>query len=135
MAKRILVTGATGNLGSRVAERAASVGWSVVGTYLRAASEVADEQLDVRDAAAVRELVRRVRPDKENRETQGKLPMPVLVLNGENGLPQAPLLDGARHAASDVLSDTVPRTGHAYAAENPGWTVERLHRFFSDSDA
>jgi hypothetical protein len=72
---------------------------------------------------------------KENRETQGKLPMPVLVLNGENGLPQAPLLDVARHEASDVVSDTVPRTGHAYAAENPDWTVERPHRFFSDSDA
>lgn len=63
MAKRILITGATGHLGSHVAERAADTGWSVVGTYLRAASEVADEQLDVRDAAAVRALVRRVRPD------------------------------------------------------------------------
>lgn len=71
---------------------------------------------------------------KENREKRRKLPMPVLVLNGENGLPQAPLLDGARRAASDVVADTVPGTGHAYAAENPTWTVERLHRFFGASD-
>ncbi|MEU8264885.1 sugar nucleotide-binding protein [Micromonospora sp. NPDC048999] len=63
MTDRILVTGATGQLGSRVAERAAEAGWSVVGTHFRAATQIAGEQLDIREPRAVRELVRRVRPD------------------------------------------------------------------------
>lgn len=63
MTGRILITGATGHLGARVAERATDAGWSVIGTYLRAASDVAGAQLDIRDAAAVRNLLRQVRPD------------------------------------------------------------------------
>lgn len=88
MAGRILVTGATGYLGRRVAARAASAGWSVVGTHLTTtsgehpggtarigghpgetsrasgqAAEHAGERLDIRDPAAIHDLLRRVRPD------------------------------------------------------------------------
>jgi len=59
---RILVTGATGHLGRRVAARAATVGWEVIGTCFTAAGG-ADERLDIRDAAAVRRLMHGVRPD------------------------------------------------------------------------
>jgi dTDP-4-dehydrorhamnose reductase len=82
VAGRILVTGATGYLGRRVAARAAAAGWSVVGTHLATepgeqaaeqvsetarageqAAEHAGERLDIRDPAAVHDLLRRVRPD------------------------------------------------------------------------
>lgn len=90
MAGRILVTGATGYLGRRVAAHAASAGWSVVGTRLTARPNASDlgsetssaggqagqrskaadqgagqdtERLDIRDPGAVRDLLRRVRPD------------------------------------------------------------------------
>ena len=61
----------------------------------------------------------------------GPVDMPVLVLNGEFGLPQKILLDGARRAARDVRADIVPEAGHTYAADNPRWTADRLTRFFS----
>jgi dTDP-4-dehydrorhamnose reductase len=63
VAGRLLVTGATGYLGRRVAARAAAAGWSVVGTYLARPSDWAREPLDIRDAEAVRRLLVRVRPD------------------------------------------------------------------------
>ncbi|HEX8345301.1 MAG TPA: sugar nucleotide-binding protein [Actinoplanes sp.] len=63
MTDRLLVTGATGHLGRRTAERAAAAGWSVVGTYFTASSHAAGERLDVRDPGAVGEVLRRVRPD------------------------------------------------------------------------
>jgi dTDP-4-dehydrorhamnose reductase len=64
----VLVTGVTGHLGGQVAARASAAGWSVVGTYFHAAPATAvlpgaAERLDVRDRAAVRDLVERVRPD------------------------------------------------------------------------
>jgi dTDP-4-dehydrorhamnose reductase len=59
----VLITGATGHLGARVAARATSAGFSVVGTYFSTATAVATEHLDVRDRQAVRDLVDRVRPD------------------------------------------------------------------------
>ncbi|WP_344407199.1 SDR family oxidoreductase [Dactylosporangium fulvum] len=59
---RLMVTGATGHLGRRVAARAAAAGWALTGTYLSRPGEHADEQLDVRDADAVRKSVERIRP-------------------------------------------------------------------------
>ncbi|MFI6409258.1 alpha/beta fold hydrolase [Streptomyces sp. NPDC050548] len=60
-----------------------------------------------------------------------KLPMPVLVLNAVLGLPQAPLLEGVRQIADDIQADLVPDSGHAYAADNPAWTAQRLTAFFA----
>lgn len=65
----------------------------------------------------------------------GPLGMPVLILNGEFGLPQHVLLDGARQAAGDVRADIVPAAGHTFAADNPTWTAERLTRFFTTTPA
>ncbi|ROP27590.1 GNAT family N-acetyltransferase [Couchioplanes caeruleus] len=63
MADRLLVTGATGHLGRTTVQRAVAAGWSVSGTYLTAPSAIARERLDIRDPAAVRELLHRLRPD------------------------------------------------------------------------
>jgi dTDP-4-dehydrorhamnose reductase len=63
MTGRMLVTGATGFLGRRVVRHAAGAGWTVVGTYLNRPGEAAGEQLDIRDPEAVRDIVRRIRPD------------------------------------------------------------------------
>jgi dTDP-4-dehydrorhamnose reductase len=104
MAERILVTGATGHLGSRVAERAADAGWSVVGTYLHAASDIADEQVDVRDAAAVRELVRRVRPDVVIHTAAGRADWRVIA-DGAAHVAVAAAAQGSRfvHVSSDAV--------------------------------
>jgi pimeloyl-ACP methyl ester carboxylesterase len=64
-----------------------------------------------------------------------RLTMPVLVLNGEHGLPQDVLLKGARAAATDVRYDTVPGAAHTFAADNPAWTADRLARFFTPTPA
>jgi dTDP-4-dehydrorhamnose reductase len=61
---RVLVTGATGSLGRRVAARAA--GFTVIGTYVRQPPESAGfaaVRLDIRDPGAVRETLERARPD------------------------------------------------------------------------
>ena len=65
----------------------------------------------------------------------GRLMMPVLVLNGEYGLPQGVLLEGAHAAADDVRADTVPDAAHTFAADNPAWTADRLTRFFTTAPA
>ena len=57
--------------------------------------------------------------------------MPVLVLNGERGIPQAKLLAGVQQVAADVSADLVPNGGHAIGQENPEWLAERLARFFN----
>ncbi|MFB8353017.1 alpha/beta fold hydrolase [Streptomyces niveus] len=59
------------------------------------------------------------------------LVMPVLVLNGEFGLPQQVLLDGARQAARDVRADIIPAAAHTFAADNPTGTAQRLAHFFT----
>ena len=58
---RMLLTGVSGHLGGTIARRAAAAGWEVAGTYF---SNPADpgEWLDIRDRAAVDDLVRRVEP-------------------------------------------------------------------------
>jgi dTDP-4-dehydrorhamnose reductase len=61
MTDRILITGATGHLGSRIVERAAAA-WSVVGTYFSSPDHRGHEWLDVRDPVAVQDLIGRVRP-------------------------------------------------------------------------
>lgn len=75
--RRLLVTGATGSLGRRVAARAAETGWTVTGTYVTQPAGLATERfdapsehldihsvrLDIRDAGAVRAVIDRIRPD------------------------------------------------------------------------
>jgi dTDP-4-dehydrorhamnose reductase len=57
----VLITGVTGHLGARVAARAAAAGRDVTGTRYSSPGPGA-EPLDIRDRAAVHDLVCRVRP-------------------------------------------------------------------------
>ncbi|HEY2947189.1 MAG TPA: SDR family oxidoreductase [Micromonosporaceae bacterium] len=65
---RLLVVGASGHLGAEVSRRALAAGWTVAGTHYRtpgrgsATAGVDWHPLDVRDGAAVRKLLARVRP-------------------------------------------------------------------------
>lgn len=59
------------------------------------------------------------------------LPMPVLVLNGENGLPAEPLREGVRRVARDVEVDIVPDSAHTIGLDNPQWVADRLARFLT----
>ena len=68
---------------------------------------------------------------QENRARfKSKLTMPVLVLNGDRGLPPTQPLAGAQQVAAQVEADVVPNSGHTYAEDNPAWVAERLSRFF-----
>ncbi|MER5348304.1 alpha/beta hydrolase [Streptomyces mirabilis] len=69
--------------------------------------------------------------DGRTARAAGAVEMPVLVLNGEHGLPQHVLLEGARQAAKDVRADIVPGAAHTFAADNPQGTAERFTRFFT----
>ena len=68
---------------------------------------------------------------KENRAAfETKLAMPVLVLNGEWGLPQEQTLGCVRQVAENTEAELVPNSGHAFAEDNPAWVADRLTRFF-----
>jgi pimeloyl-ACP methyl ester carboxylesterase len=73
--------------------------------------------------------------DGRTARDSGPVDMPVLVLNGEFGLPQQVLMDGAEQAAHDVRADIVPGAGHTFAADNPEWSADRLARFFTATSA
>ena len=69
---------------------------------------------------------------KANRATfKTKLVVPVLVLNGDRGLPQEPLLTGVRQLAEHVETALIPEAAHTYAHDNPQATAERVLHFFS----
>jgi dTDP-4-dehydrorhamnose reductase len=127
---RILVTGATGHLGRRVAELAADLGWRVVGTYHTTAADTADEQLDVRDRAAVRRVMERVRPSAVVHTAAGREDWRVIA-DGAAHVAVAATVAGVRlvHVSSDAvfsgkdvyydeaaLPDPVYRYGAAKAA-------------------
>jgi dTDP-4-dehydrorhamnose reductase len=104
MISRILITGASGHLGSRTAERAATTGFSVVGTYFSTPGPTAGEQLDVRDRAAVRELIQRVRPDAVIHTATGRDDWHVMA-DGAAHVAAASTAAGARlvHVSSDAV--------------------------------
>ncbi len=93
---RMLITGASGYLGGHLAGRAASRGWSVVGTYLTSAPTVAQdgiayECLDIRDRAAVEVLLARLRPDVVVHAAAGRDDWPTIA-------------DGTAHVALAVAA-------------------------------
>ncbi|GAA0455940.1 dTDP-4-dehydrorhamnose reductase [Paractinoplanes deccanensis] len=104
MINRVLVTGATGHLGSHTARRAAAAGWSVVGTFLTAPAPEAGERLDIRDPAAVRDLMRRVRPDAVIHTAAGRSDWAVMA-DGAAHVAVAAAEVGARlvHVSSDAI--------------------------------
>jgi pimeloyl-ACP methyl ester carboxylesterase len=68
---------------------------------------------------------------RDNRDhLKQKLSMPVLVLNGEKGLPLEATVDSVRRVAERTEQDLVPDAAHTLAEDNPEWLAERLIRFF-----
>ena len=68
---------------------------------------------------------------RENRARfQDKLAMPVLVLNGDRGIPQAQTLGCVRQVAHNVEAEIIPNCGHTWAEDQPAKVAERLKRFF-----
>ena len=73
---------------------------------------------------------------KENRaQLKQKLAMPVLVLSGERGIPQAQTLACVRQVAENIEVDLVPNAGHLYAHDNPEWVADRLNAFLTQDTA
>lgn len=58
-----------------------------------------------------------------------KLTAPVLVLNAGLGIPQAQTLGCVERAFAHVEHDKVLLAGHAFAADRPDWTADRIIRF------
>jgi dTDP-4-dehydrorhamnose reductase len=105
---KLLVTGASGYLGRAVAERAAAVGWDVVGTHHRhAPAGVRSFALDVRDAAAVAALVSAEAPDAviHTAYLQHGAAARAVNVDGAAHVAAAALAAGARliHVSSDAI--------------------------------
>jgi dTDP-4-dehydrorhamnose reductase len=131
----VLITGATGHLGARVAARAAFS--TVVGTYFSAASPMATEHLDIRDRAAVQDLIERVRPDVVIHTAAGRDDWRVMA-DGAAHVALAATAVGARlvHVSTDAvfsgkqvhydesaLPDPIYRYGAAKAAAETAVTA------------
>lgn len=68
---------------------------------------------------------------EENRAAfSSKLEMPVLVLNGDQGIPQEQTLGCVRQVAENIEAELVPDSGHLFAEDNPAWVADRLIRHF-----
>ncbi|MFI5895719.1 sugar nucleotide-binding protein [Actinoplanes sp. NPDC051513] len=126
---RMLITGASGHLGSAAAARAAAAGWDVTGTYFSNAI-AGGEPLDVRDRDAVDALVRKVRPDVVVHTAAGRQDWPTIA-DGSAHIALAAARAGARlvHVSTEAvlsgrdiyydetaLPDPVYRYGAAKAA-------------------
>lgn len=70
---------------------------------------------------------------KYNRENLKMLPMPVLVVNGDYGLPQALTLASVKQVASDIITKLIPNCGHPLAEGNPEYTAKILINFFKSN--
>jgi pimeloyl-ACP methyl ester carboxylesterase len=71
---------------------------------------------------------------RDNRDAfKSKLQMPVLVLNGERGIPQSQTLESVGQVAENVQAEIVPESGHLFGYDNPVWVAERLIRFFNSA--
>jgi dTDP-4-dehydrorhamnose reductase len=83
---------------------AADLGWRVVGTYHTAATDTADEPLDVKDQAAVRRVFERVRPSVIVHTAAGREDWRVIA-DGAAHVAVAAAAAGARlvHVSSDAM--------------------------------
>jgi len=62
-----------------------------------------------------------------------KLKMPVLVLNAGLGIPQDQTLGGVEQVFANIEHDKVLLAGHAFAADRPDWTADRIRTFLEMS--
>ena len=72
---------------------------------------------------------------KANRKAfSQKLTMPVLVLNAGLGIPQDQTLGGVVQVFAHVEHDKVLLAGHAFAADRPDWTADRIIEFLDPAN-
>ncbi len=67
--------------------------------------------------------------NREQLKKRGKLKMPVLVLNGDKGIPQNLLLSGARDVATNVTAGYIQNSGHAISENQPSATADAITAF------
>jgi pimeloyl-ACP methyl ester carboxylesterase len=72
--------------------------------------------------------------NRDEFKRSGKLPMPVLVLNGDRGIPQDLLLPGVQKVAADVRSGYIRDSGHAISENQPQEVADAVVAFLR-SDA
>jgi dTDP-4-dehydrorhamnose reductase len=119
----LFVVGANGHLGAEICRRAPVAGWRVVGTYFHApggAEDVDWHRLDLRDQAAVRALVMRVRPTAVVNAAYRYADW-ALNADGAAYLAHATAETGARlvHVSSDALHAGRPEPYADDAAPSP----------------
>ena len=112
MSRRLLVMGASGQLGRHVAAEAAAAGWRVTGTFRRAPLDLPGvewRRLDVVDHAAVARLMDEVRPDAVVHAVLEMHGSQVWAVNadGAAAVARAAHAIGARliHMSSDAIFD------------------------------
>ena len=119
----LFIVGANGHLGSELCRQAPAAGWRVVGTYFHApgtAEDVDWHKLDLRDNAAVRALVTRVRPTAVVNAAYRYADW-ALNADGAAYLAHATAETGARlvHVSSDALHAGRPEPYADDAAPSP----------------
>ena len=114
MSRRLLVMGASGQLGRHVAAEAAAAGWHVTGTFRRAPLDLPGvewRRLDVVDHAAVARLMDEVRPDAVVHAVLEMHGSQVWAVNadGAAAVARAAHAIGARliHMSSDAIFDGI----------------------------
>ncbi|BCJ30595.1 sugar nucleotide-binding protein [Actinocatenispora sera] len=161
MTRTILVTGASGHLGRRVAARSVAEGWTVVGTFHTAQPElpgVGWRRLDLRDRAMVEGLLTELAPDVVVHAAAGRDRDDwAVIAEGAGAVAAAAAAVGARlvHVSSDAvlsganppydetaLPDPVTRYGAAKAAAEtavrtvaPGAVIARVSLILGDGDS
>jgi dTDP-4-dehydrorhamnose reductase len=100
---RMLITGASGHLGSTIATKAAAAGWDVAGTYL-SNPITHGERLDVRDRDGVDALTRRLKPDVVIHTAAGRDDWPTIA-DGSAHVALAAARVGARlvHVSTEAV--------------------------------
>jgi dTDP-4-dehydrorhamnose reductase len=161
MTRTILVTGASGHLGSRVAARAIAAGWHVTGTFHSGQLPLAGvdwRRLDLRDRAAVDSLLTELAPDVVVHAAAGRDRDDwAVIADGTGAVAAAAAAVGARlvHVSSDAvlsganppydeaaLPDPVTRYGAAKAAAEtavraaaPAAAIVRVSLILGDGDS
>ena len=67
--------------------------------------------------------------NRDQLKANGKLKMPVLVLNGDEGIPQRLLLPALEELAENVSSGFIADSGHAISENQPGATAAAILDF------
>ncbi len=67
--------------------------------------------------------------NREQFKRSGRIRMPVLVLNGDRGIPQDLLLAGVREIAADVTSGYIRDSGHAISENQPQEVADAILAF------